>query len=320
VAQLGIQMPALWRQGWRPRLGLDLMLHDHEVRHVAALMVPAIAGLAAVQVNVFVNTIFATQQEGAAAWLNYAFRFLQLPIGVFGVAIATVSTTRYADAAADGNRARMAQQLAEGLRLVAFLTVPATVGLLVLANPIITLIYQHGKFHPSDTLATVAALELYSLGLVAYAAVKVVAPSFYAVGMSRVPMLASIGAVAGNLALNIGLHPIFGYRILALGTALAATLNFAILYFSFHRRIAPVPHRALLGHLTRVGLAAGAMGVSVWACHRGLAAILDPHNLASRFALALVPVMAGIAVYAFGARALRIRELDAYLRRIHRHK
>src|SRR5690606_3776731 len=105
AGQLAIQLPALWRGGWRPRLRLDLTLRDSDVRRVATLMLPAIAGLAAVQVNVFVNTVFATQEEGAAAWLNYAFRFLQLPIGVFGVAIATVSTTRYADAAADGDRA-----------------------------------------------------------------------------------------------------------------------------------------------------------------------------------------------------------------------
>jgi putative peptidoglycan lipid II flippase len=318
-AQLGIQIPALWRQGWRPRLGLDLTLRDPDVRRVAMLMVPAIAGLAAVQVNVFVNTIFATQEDGAAAWLNYAFRFLQLPIGVFGVAIATVSTTRFADAAADGNRTRMAEQLGEGLRLVAFLTVPATVGLVVLADPIISLIYQHGRFGISDTRATVDALELYSLGLVAYAAVKVVAPSFYALGLSRIPMMASIGAVAGNLALNITLHPFFGYRVLALGTALAATLNFGILYGSFHRRISPVSHHALLGHLVRVSAAATIMGGAAWASHLGLTALLDPRNLASRFLLAMLPVVVGVAVYAACARALRIPELEHYLRRLRRH-
>ncbi len=283
------------------------------------LMVPAIAGLAAVQVNVFVNTIFATQEDGAASWLNYAFRFLQLPIGVFGVAIATVSTTRYADAAADGNRGRMSQQLAEGLRLVAFLTVPATVGLVVLAQPIISLIYQHGRFGINDTRATVDALELYSLGLVAYAAVKVVAPSFYAMGMSRIPMMASIGAVAGNLALNLTLHPFFGYRVLALGTALAATLNFVTLYLSFHRRIAPVDHRALGAHLGRVCLAAAVMGLSAWGSHAALTHLLDPRNLVSRFAMALVPVLVGVGVYGWCARALHIQELDHYLRRFRRH-
>lgn len=320
AAQLVIQIPSLWRQGWRPRLGLDLMLRDPEVRRVAALMVPAIAGLAAVQVNVFVNTIFATQEAGAAAWLNYAFRFLQLPIGVFGVAIATVSTTRYADAAADGNRARMAEQLAEGLRLVAFLTVPATVGLVVLGEPIIQLIYQHGRFGSTDTRATVAALDLYSLGLVAYAAVKVVAPSFYAVGLSRLPMLASIGAVAGNLLINVFLHPIYGYKVLALGTAIAATLNFGILYVAFHRRVAPIANRALLGHFLRVSVAAGVMGAATWACHAGLAAMMDPRHLLARFVLALAPVVIGVAVYAVGARALGIPELEHYLRRLARRR
>ncbi|HTE51167.1 MAG TPA: murein biosynthesis integral membrane protein MurJ [Kofleriaceae bacterium] len=320
AAQLGIQMPTLWRQGWRPRLGVDLMLRDPHVRHVAALMVPAVAGLAAVQVNVFVNTIFATQEAGAAAWLNYAFRFLQLPIGVFGVAIATVTTTRYADAAADGNRARMAEQLAEGLRLVAFLTVPATVGLVVLGEPIIQLIYQHGRFGSADTRATVAALDLYSLGLVAYAAVKVVAPSFYAVGLSRLPMIASVGAVAGNLAINLILHPIYGYKVLALGTAIAATLNFGILYVSFHRRISPVANRALLGHLARVSLAAGVMGAATWGSHAGIAAVLDPRSLTGRLVLALAPVLVGVAVYAACARALRISELEHYLRRFSRRR
>lgn len=319
AAQLVIQLPALWRQGWRPRLYVDLGLRDTEVRRVAMLMVPAIAGLAAVQVNVFVNTIFATQEAGAASWLNYAFRFLQLPIGVFGVAIATVSTTRYADAAADGNRVRMSQQLAEGLRLVAFLTVPATVGLVVLAQPIISLIYQHGRFGINDTRATVDALELYSLGLVAYAAVKVVAPSFYAMGLSRLPMMASIGAVAGNLALNLTLHPFYGYRVLALGTALAATLNFGILYVSFHRRIAPVDHRTLGAHLGRVCLAAAIMGLAAWGSHTALELLLDPRNLVSRFAMALVPVLIGVAVYGACARALHIPELDHYLRRLRRH-
>ncbi|HLU65059.1 MAG TPA: lipid II flippase MurJ, partial [Kofleriaceae bacterium] len=253
-------------------------------------------------------------------WLNYAFRFLQLPIGVFGVAIATVSTTRYADAAADGDRARMAEQLAEGLRLVAFLTVPATAGLVLLGEPIIALIYQHGAFGRGDTLATAAALELYSAGLVAYAGVKVIAPAFYAVGAPRVPMFASIGAVAGNLALNIALHPIYGYRILALGTALAATLNFIILYGAFQARVARVRHRAVLGHLARVLAATAVMGAAVWASRAGLERALDGASLPARALLALGPVVAGVAVYALAAHLLRIEELGHYLRRLRRRR
>ena len=318
AAQLFVQIPPLWRQGWRPRVSLDLALSDPDVRRVALLMLPAVAGLAAVQVNVFVNTIFATQEQGAAAWLNYAFRFLQLPIGVFGVAIATVSTTRYADAAADGDHARMGDQLGEGLRLVAFLTVPATVGLVLLGEPIIALIYQHGAFTARDTDATTAALHLYSIGLVAYAAVKVVAPAFYAMNQPRIPMMASIGAVAGNLALNVVLHPIYGYKVLALGTSLAATLNFAILYSSFHRNITPIPHRRVLGHLARVCLASAVMGAAVWAALAGLERLDLGPSLAARAARAFGPVLLGVAVYAAAARALHSEELAHYLRRLRR--
>ena len=320
AAQLFVQVPPLWRQGWRPKLALDLTLQDPDVRRVALLMLPAVAGLAAVQVNVFVNTIFATQEQGAAAWLNYAFRFLQLPIGVFGVAIATVSTTRYADAAADGDRARMGDQLREGLQLVAFLTVPATVGLILLGEPIVALIYQHGAFTARDTDATTAALDLYSTGLVAYAAVKVVAPAFYAINKPRIPMISSIGAVVGNLALNIVLHPIYGYRVLALGTALAATLNFVTLYTSFHRHVAPVPHRQILGHLTRVALAAAVMGAAAWGVLAGLRALDLGPGLSARAMRALLPTLAGIAVYAATAYLLHVEELAHYVKRLRRRR
>src|SRR5690606_23311780 len=143
----------------------DLRLRDPGVRRVALLMAPAVGGLAAVQINIFVNTMFASSEPGAVSWLNYAFRFLQLPIGVFGVAIAPVSTTRYPDAAADGDRTAMGAHLGEGLRLVLFLTVPATVGLLVLGEPIIRLIFERGRFGALDTQATTAALQFFVVGL-----------------------------------------------------------------------------------------------------------------------------------------------------------
>ncbi len=320
VAQLGIQIPSLWKLGFRPWLRLDLGLRDPRVKRIALLMMPAIAGLAAVQVNIFVNTMFATSEEGAVSWLNYAFRFLQLPIGVFGVAIATVTTTRFADAAADADRPRMAAQCGESLRLVAFLTVPATVGLWLLAEPIVRLIYEHGRFHAGDTAATARALELYVIGLVAYAAVKVLAPAFYAIDRARIPMLASMTAVAGNLAVNISLHDRYGYKILALGTAVSALLNFAIVYVGFQRQVAALAHGALAGHLARVCAAAGIMGVAVWGCDRGLQEWLGIETLAAQAVGALVPITLGAVVYAGAAHLLRLEELGQMTRRLRRKR
>ncbi len=318
LAQLAIQLPPLWRLGWRPSLHLDLRLRDPAVRQVALVMAPAVVSVAAVQVNVFINTSFASSEQGAVAWLNYAFRFLQLPIGVFGVAIATVSTTRFADAAAAGDRAQLSKHLVEGLRLVAFLCMPATVGLVVLGEPIIRLIYERGLFYAWDTEATTAALDLYVVGLVAYAAVKVLAPAFYAVRLTRIAVVASVCAVAANVGLNAALHPDHGYKILALGTALAALINCAILYIAFHRRIAPIPHGALLRYLLRIGLAAGVMGVATWGTWYGLDQVLGHRGFWVRVVEALVPVAVGAGVYALACAALRVEELEQFTGRLRR--
>ncbi|MEM9490017.1 MAG: murein biosynthesis integral membrane protein MurJ [Myxococcota bacterium] len=312
LAQLGVQLPSLWRAGFRPLPRPDLMLRHPGVRRVALLMAPAVGGLAAVQINIFVNTMFASSEEGAVSWLNFAFRFLQLPIGVFGVAIATVSTTRYADAASDGDRPAMAAHLGEGLRLVLFLTVPATAGLVLLGEPIIRLIYERGMFLASDTRATAAALELFVVGLCAYAGVKVAAPAFYAVNMARIPVYASLSAVLGNLILNITLHPLYGYRVLALGTAVAALLNFIVLYVMFNRRVSKIAHLALVGYLVRVTAAAAIMGVVVWASYRGIAAWLGTDGLLARLLGGLGPVAVGGLSYAAVCHLMGIEELRQF--------
>lgn len=318
LSQLGIQLVPLWRLGFRPWLRPDLRLRDPGVRRIGRLMLPAVAGVAAVQVNIFVNTMFATTEAGAVSWLTYAFRFLQLPIGVFGVAIATVTTTRFADSAADLDRDGMARQLEESLKLVSFLTVPATVGLLLLGEPIVRLIFQHGAFHRHDTLATTRALELYSVGLVAYAAVKVVAPAFYAIDRARIPLLASVSAVIGNLAINIIFHPRYGYAILALGTAVAAMLNFGILYVAFDRAVARVRHAGLLAYLLRIGVAAGFMAAVVWGSERGITHVMGTRSLAARAAEGLGPVVLGALAYAGACYVLHVDELRALARRLGR--
>ncbi len=319
LLQLGVQLPPLWRSGFRPRLRFDLALRDPRLKRIATLMLPAIVGLAAVQVNIIVNTYFASSENGAITWLNNAFRFLQLPIGVFGVAIATVSTTRYAESAAANDTTAMGAHLSDGLRLVAFLTVPSMVGLIVLGSPIISLIYQHGRFGASDTHATAAALQFYAIGLVAYAGVKVLAPAFYAMNMARIAVIASLSAVAGNLAINIGLHGSYGYRALAFGTAAAAILNFSVLYFSFHRKVCAIAHGKLLGHLLRVLLAGAIMGAIVWLSHRGLVQLFGDDQLQStvhRLVLVFVPVIGGAISYALVCAVLGVPEVRQYWNRV----
>jgi putative peptidoglycan lipid II flippase len=318
--QLGVQLPHLRALGYRIRPRLSRAdLADPGIRRIFRLMGPAVIGLSATQVNIVVNTWFASHEVGANSWLQYAFRLMQLPLGVFGVAIATVAGAGVAQRAAARDLGAVRETLGSALRHVAFLNVPSAVGLAVLARPIISLIYEHGRFGAADTAATGEALLFYALGLYAYSAVKVLAPAFYALDDARVPLLGSVLGMASNVALNAALYPVLGFRGVALGTALAATANFAVLGLAW-RRHGGLREARLLPHLARVGAACVPLALTAWAAWRGLDRLLPGGGLPRQLVVGLVPVAAGAAAYLAAARALRIRELDELLSALRRRR
>ena len=310
AAQLLVQLPAVRALGYRFRLIVDFA--DPGLRRIARLMGPATVGLAATQVNLFVNTIFASRVEGAPAWLSYAFRLMQLPIGVFGVAVATIATAGLARRAAERDLEGMRATLDQGLRLVAFLTVPSMIGLVALREPIVRLLFEHGRFGPADTVATAWATLGYAVGLYAYAGVKVVAPAFYALDRARVPLYASVSAVAANLLANVLLFPALSYRGLALGTSVAATLNFAVLVFAF-RRGHGLRLRPIAGHFARVFLAAIPCGLAAAAVARLCESALGVEAVSSRIVVVGLAIAAGGLCYALACRLLRVPELGELL-------
>ncbi len=320
LLQLLAQLPSLWRLGYRPRPWLGrALLREPGIRRIGRLMAWAVVGLSATQVNIVVNTAFASHEEAAATWLMYAFRLMQLPLGVFGVAIATVSGAGVAQRVAMRDMAGVRETLGSAMRLVAFLNVPSAVGLAVLAEPIISLIYQHGRFGARDTAGTAAALVLYAVGLYAYSGVKVFAPAFYAVDEVRVPVAASILGMAVNVALNLVLYPVLGFRGVALGTSLAAWANFAVLAVAWRRRhggLAGGIYRQLGGVLVAAAaLAAVCRGAAGW-----LAPRLPGAGLASQLVLALLPIAAGAATYFAVARLLGVRELSEVVGALRRRR
>ena len=314
AAQLALQTIALGRAGWRPRLGPPSVARRGQVAAVVRALVPAMIGVAALQLNVFVATILASGEPGAVAYLNYAFRFLQLPLGVFAIAIATVATTRLAEAAARGDRAAMAAELAAGLRWVILSGVPAAVGLIVIGAPIIALLYQHGRFDAADTDATARALTGFALGLPAYAAVKVLAPAWFAIGRARVTMIAALAAVALIIVVGAAVAD-RGLAWVAGATALAAAVDAALLFRGLDRALAPLPHRALAVHLLRVVIASAVMGAAAWVTRLALEGALASRAVGSRALIALVPVVVGVAVFAVAAVALAIPEVRSIVRR-----
>src|SRR5688572_22215559 len=228
VVQIVIQVAPLRREGYRH----SFVLHpgDRGLREVLLLMGPGTLGVAAAQINLFVNTSLATHAEVEAVnWLTYAFRLMYLPIGIFGVSVATAAIPEVARHAALGETDAMRNTVSMGLRLMLMLSVPATIGLMILSEPIIALLFNWGKFTAHDTAMSAAALTLYAPGLIGYSVVKLASPSFYALRDARTPVTVSVISIATNLALNVWLFKLMGFRGLALGTALAATVNAGLL-------------------------------------------------------------------------------------------
>ena len=319
--QLAAQWPSLHAMGFRasPLVG-RAVLADPGIRRIGKLMGAAVIGLSATQVNILVNTIFASHEVGANTWLQMAFRLMQLPLGVFGVAIATVAGASVAQRVAAGDMPGVRQTLGSAMRLVAFLNVPAAVGLVALAEPIVSLVYQHGRFGAADASATADALVFYAVGLYGYSAVKVFAPAFYALDRPRIPVLGSVVGMGSNVVLVLALHRVMGFRGIALGTALAATANFAVLVVAWHRFHGGLGDAGLVRHMGRILLASAVMVAVVFGVKALLAPVLPPAGLVRQAPLALVPITLGAAAYFAAARFLRVGELDEVLAALRRRR
>jgi putative peptidoglycan lipid II flippase len=313
--QLAVQIPPLLRAGYRPRL--DFNFRDPAVVEVLAIMAPAVIAAAAVQVNVMVNTSFAADlryvvgQEGAIAWLNNAFRLMQLPLGVFGVAIATVSLPLLSKNIALGNRDEFRKNLARGIRLVFFLTIPASVGLWLLGEPIMSVIYEHGsKVTRHDIVESAHALRWYALGLAAYAGMKVLAPAFYALDLRKTPMMVSFFSIA----LNYGLNALFvsmgmGHQGLAMSTGCVALTNFALLYWLMRRSIGSMESKRLLITLAKVFLATDALALVCLAGDWLFFAKWDRMNFFIKCLSLSLTIGIGMAAFVAVASALKLREM-----------
>jgi putative peptidoglycan lipid II flippase len=309
LLQAGIQWPALHREGFRFRF--ELKPGDPGMREVLRLMIPGTVGLAAVQINIFVNTVLATSQgTGAVSWLDYAFRLMYLPIGVFGVSIATAALPTISTYAARDDVNGVRQTVSSGLRMMLMLNVPATVGLIALAVPIVGLIYERGRFLPTDTSATAAALMCYAPGLIGYSAVKIVSPTFYALRDSRTPVMVSMASVVANMILNVSFVRVLGYRGLALGTALAALLNAGLLMYLLRGRIGGIDGRRVTGAFVKIAVASAVMAVAaIWA-EQTVRLALPGTGLVPRVLHVMTGIGTGVVTLVATAKLLRVQEFD----------
>lgn len=255
--QLACQLPALHRLGfrWRP----DWNWRDSDVRKIFSLMAPAVISASVVQINVVINSQFATSiGKSAVSALSGAFRLMQLPIGVFGVAVATVTLPALSLAATGSLGDEFRQTLSKGIRLVTFLVLPCALGLCLLAEPIISAVFEIGRFSAENRHVTAAALRGYGVGLLAYSWLKVLQPAFYAADRRWIPMMVSFFAILLSVASNWYFVVVkgMGVEALAMTTSIVATTNFVILYVAMTRIAKGLESRSLFVLIAKL-LAAG---------------------------------------------------------------
>jgi len=311
LAQLVCQFPALWRTGYR--YAVDFNWRDPGVRQILRLMGPAVISSSVVQINVVVNSMFAVHVgAGAVSWLNCAFRLMQLPIGIFGVAVATVTLPALSRAAIGGISPEFCPTLAKGLRLVAFLVIPSTIGLVLLAEPIISVIYEHGKFNVTQRMETAAALRAYGYGLIFYAALKVLQPAFYAIDRRWLPMIVSFVALGLNLGFNYFFVYVlrWGHESLALTTSISAAFKFVLLFIAMRKFAGDLGSGKLLLMLGKLSVAGAAMaGVCLVANHLIFSELTEIRLVPKMIYLSLTIGVAAV-VYFLAARFLRVSEAN----------
>jgi putative peptidoglycan lipid II flippase len=319
AVQLAYQIPSLWSVGWRP--GADTDWRDPRVKKVFMLMGPSALGLAVNQVNVLVNSLIALRWVGtwAPSALFYAERLIYFPQGILATSLGTVLLPVLSDFAAQGKHTEMRGAIHHGLRTLLFVMTPASIGLFVLAGPIVQMLLERGAFDPRSTVLTARALSFYAPGLMVFCLAKVFVPAFYALQDTRTPVKIGLCAVTLNFTLNVAsamlLPEYWKHAGLAFSTVVSESFNGLMLAFFLRRRLGPFGFRGIFAGLGRALAAAGAMAAVAFFAERALTTWLYvylPHKAAQLVGVP-VAIALGIAVYFGIARAFRYPELGFVL-------
>jgi putative peptidoglycan lipid II flippase len=313
LVQLVLQIPFLVRQGYRFN---GPLLHPGLAR-IGRMMLPSVLGAGVYQVNIVVGTVLASLLvEGSISWLYYADRVFQFPLGLFAISMGTAVLPTLSRQAAVGDVAGLKKTFAQGLSFVFFITLPACVGLVVLSETIVGVLFLRGEFGPVDLVMTARALVFYALGLCAVSAVRVTAPVFYARHDARTPVIIALVSIAGHVVLSVLLMGPMGHAGLALATSLSAFLNAVLLIGAMRRALGPLGGRAIALSFFRSLLCALSMGLGVY----GLAGYLIPaYNgpVVLRIGALTLCIVAGVAFYVLLTAITRSPEFGRVISLLH---
>jgi putative peptidoglycan lipid II flippase len=316
VLHLLVQLPALRLVGMRWQPAWDWK--DKAVREVGRLMGPRVIGLAAFQLNFLIATFFAsTVRDGAISAVNYAWLVVMTPLGIFGMAISTAAFPRMAEQAARGN-GELEDTLSRALRLILYLTIPASVGLMVLARPITAFLLRSGAFNSASTDLVVGAVVFYSLALFAHAGIEILSRGYYALSDTRTPVAFAVVSMVVNLVLSLILVWPFGIKGLAFSLSAATIVEFVLLLRTLMRRLEGFDAGRVAVSVSRTLVATILMAevIALWLAVLSVAGLLDLDRKSLAGFAAVGGVAIGALVFFYASRLLRSDEAEVLLQRL----
>ena len=304
--QFIIQIPSVYRCGFK--LVPSIQWKNTEALRIGKLMIPAIFGLAVYELNILVDTLLASLlPEGSISYLYYGNRLVQLPLGVFGVALGIAILPMLSRQVAKKNLSEMVKTIAFGIRLILFITIPATIGLIILRFPIVNTLWERGEFGRLTTEGTTIALLYYSVGLCAFCGIKVIVPAFYSLQDTKTPAKVGIYSMLLNVILNIVLMGPLKHGGLALATSIAALFNVTLLIHLLRKRIGLMGGRKIFLSMVKLVFVSGVMGLAVYYFN---ATYFDPNSLILVKILTLsADIAIGIFIYIILSRLIQNEEL-----------
>lgn len=305
--QFLIQIPAIRHQGHRYRL--DVNLNDMYLKRTLNLVLPVMIGSAVQQINTIVDkTLASSLVEGSISSLNYAAKINDVIIAVFITAITTVVFPMLSRAFSQGDNQQLKKIMGQGINIILIITVPATIGIMILSEPIVRIFFERGAFTSSDTVMTSSALFFYSVGLVGIALRLMLNKVFYSLQDTKTPMINGALAVVVNIGLNFVFIRFLEHAGLALATSISATFTAVLLFLNLRKKIGPIGIRSYLKCFVKTLLAALIMGVVVYLVFYGLSAKFVSSQIVELIVLGL-SVILGVAVYFILCVLFRVNEL-----------
>jgi len=323
LAQALIQIPALRREGFRFHFN-PRPWRDETVRRVAQRMIPAVLGVAAYQVNIALTQMVAFWygREGTPilAPFEYAVRLMELPQGVFAISLATYLLPTLSGLAVDKNYGAFRSTLREGLGLVSFINLPMSLALVLLAEPIVRLLFERGEFGPDATARAAMALQFLAPGLIAFSFVNILARAFYALGDVATPMRIAIVCLLVNLVFMALLISPMRQGGLGLANTLSSMLNVWLLGFALRKKLARLELTTLRGQLIRIGIATAFSGLVGWLCLSLWQRRMGHDSLPTRLGEVFVPMAAAGTAYLALAHAMKLPQTRELLRVLSRKR